>query len=244
MRQWMKTHGQQYKPLILTEFSSLLYSIPNATNILRDEYGELFTRERIQVFMNETINYMSTAADPNLGYPYDQDKLVQQWLWFSMYSRVVGSGSNLLNDDQDALRTMGQDFQQIIASQPYKPNLMVGRTYAQVGPIAGGKADVQLSAEIFNNGSQAVSEAMTVRFYRDSALTQPIGDPVQLSADLSGCARFNLTASVTWANRSPGVHRYWVKVEAVSNETNSSDNVGQGSFVIDRDPILIPIAFK
>lgn len=45
MRQWMKDHGQQDKPLLLTEFSVLYPYIqdPGGTCFVQDEYGQCFT---------------------------------------------------------------------------------------------------------------------------------------------------------------------------------------------------------
>ena len=47
-----------------------------------DEYGVGFPPSRVIAFMNPLFNYLETAQDPNLGYPADNNRLVQQWLWF------------------------------------------------------------------------------------------------------------------------------------------------------------------
>jgi hypothetical protein len=92
----MKEHGQQNKPLILSEYSLLYpfedYDDPiNPTQCyLQDEFGKCFTAARVSSFMTRTFQYLETATDPNLGYPLDNYRLVQQWLWFSMYYEGAG----------------------------------------------------------------------------------------------------------------------------------------------------------
>ncbi|MDX1665197.1 MAG: hypothetical protein R3272_15500, partial [Candidatus Promineifilaceae bacterium] len=102
MRRWMKERGEQDKPLILTEFS-ILYPYKEETDpdydpetcpdcfSLQDEYGEVFSRTRVLEYMNQTLNFLETATDPELGYPEDNYRLVQQWNWFSVYSVTPGS---------------------------------------------------------------------------------------------------------------------------------------------------------
>ncbi len=114
MRDWMKRHGQQNKPLILSEYS-ILYP-----TWLLDEYGNYFTTERVARFMTETLAYLESAADPNLGYPQDEYRLVQQVLWFSInVSRnSAGSSSNLVDDSLTNLTELGRLYKQEIASRP------------------------------------------------------------------------------------------------------------------------------
>jgi len=79
MRQWMKAHGQQNKPLIISEYG-----------ILQPEY-EGFTRDRINDFMTATFNYLLHAKDTSLGLPEDEYRLVQRWAWFSL-NTPLGTG--------------------------------------------------------------------------------------------------------------------------------------------------------
>ena len=74
VRTWMKDHGQQDKPLILSEYG-----------VLQPEY-EGFTVDRINEFMNRTFTYLLYAADTGLGMPADSYHLVQRWAWFSLNS--------------------------------------------------------------------------------------------------------------------------------------------------------------
>ncbi|MBK7180121.1 MAG: hypothetical protein IPH82_23545 [Chloroflexi bacterium] len=84
MRTWMKAHGQQNKPLILSEYSLLWpYEIDPEGCFLQDERGNCFTPARVSTFMRNTFDYLEGLKDPNLGYALDNNRLVQQWMWFS-----------------------------------------------------------------------------------------------------------------------------------------------------------------
>lgn len=43
-----------------------------------------FPPERVIRFLTATFDCFLTAADPELGYPDDNYRLVQRWCWFSL----------------------------------------------------------------------------------------------------------------------------------------------------------------
>ena len=43
-----------------------------------------FSDERVRRFMYATFDWLLSARDPELGYPRDDQRLVQRWAWFSM----------------------------------------------------------------------------------------------------------------------------------------------------------------
>jgi hypothetical protein len=71
-REWMKENGEQDKPLIISEYSVL--------------YGESYDYDypRVREYLYATLDYMTTATDPSLGYPDDDYRLVQRWAWYSL----------------------------------------------------------------------------------------------------------------------------------------------------------------
>lgn len=75
-RQWMKDHGQQEKPFIVTEFGVLyknwMLGVPDNDSQTTID------------FMLETFDYLLNTADCSLGYTADGCRLVQRWVWFSM----------------------------------------------------------------------------------------------------------------------------------------------------------------
>ncbi|MEZ4643228.1 MAG: CARDB domain-containing protein [Chloroflexota bacterium] len=245
MRTWMKEHGQQNKPLILTEYSILYpYEEDGGSCFLQDEHGNCFTEERVHQFMVDTFNFMETAVDPNLGYPLDNNKLIQQWMWFAVYTPYqTGSASQLFDENLVNLTTLGQQFQTSANASATPPNLLIERVNTPViFTGGGGTGSATLSVNIRNNGNTDVTVPFTVRFYANSALTQEIGSVV-VNPTVRGCTNGVHTASVNWDNLTPGPHSYWVKIDSGNavSETNEGDNIGQGIVLVDPQQVLLPI---
>ncbi|MCA9968620.1 MAG: hypothetical protein KC425_00310 [Anaerolineales bacterium] len=251
MRTWMKAHGQQNKPLILSEYSLLFpYEDDGGTCFLADENGTCFTPDRVQAFMVDSFDYLESASDPGLGYPLDDYRLVQQWMWFSMYTLGgAGSASQLLNAivepgsvQYTGLSNLGQQFQVSAAASDTPPNLVIEQVESNVGYTGiGGTASVSLTVRIRNNGNTHVFDPFTVTFYRDAVQTQPIGS-VTVDPVIYGCASGVYKATVTWDNLAPGAHRFYVWVDSGNGiaETAESDNTGQGMVIIDPYQALLP----
>jgi len=92
-RQWMKAKGFQDKPLIISEYGVLMPS----TYVAPD--GQEGTGDHLVItFMRESFDFLLNKKDPDLGYPEDEDRLVQQWLWYSLNSPpndpATGKGFN------------------------------------------------------------------------------------------------------------------------------------------------------
>ena len=85
-RTWMRDRGQRDKPLLITEYGVLMPV----------EYG--FTAERVNAYMDATFDYLLTARNADLGYPADENRLVQRWMWYSLNDRPwdpnTGEGFN------------------------------------------------------------------------------------------------------------------------------------------------------
>jgi hypothetical protein len=72
LRRWMAQRGYQDRPLIISEYGILMPA----------DYG--FPPERVAAFMIASFEYFLTAADPAMGYPLDDYRLVQAWCWYSL----------------------------------------------------------------------------------------------------------------------------------------------------------------
>jgi hypothetical protein len=108
-RQWMANRGQRHKPLINTEHGILM----------TEDLG--FPIERVQAFMVNSFNYfLNNLTDPTLGYPEDDNRLLQEWFWFALAveqfeGRAVQTG---LYDPRDphAIKPLGHDLRQLRAT--------------------------------------------------------------------------------------------------------------------------------
>ena len=245
MRQWMKNHGLQNKPLILSEFSLLYPYDGNTPCFLRDEFGGCFTPSRVADYMVETIAILEGEIDVALGYPQDDYRLVQQWLWFAMHDSTEDTPNALVDLHPTTgvptnLSTIGQVFRDEIESTDFDINLLP----ASVSNTAvSNTTSAVISAEIRNNGGLVTSNSFTVSFYSNAALTSLIGEVV-VPAELFGCAIEGQTVSVTWNGLIPDqVNKFWVKVDSGNAivESAESDNVATGIVIVDPDQIFLPM---
>jgi hypothetical protein len=250
MRTWMKQHGEQNKPLILSEYSQL-YPFTNyddpvnpTTCYLQDEYGKCFTQARVTSFLNRTSDYLESATDANLGYPLDGNRLVQQWLWYSVYTSGVGYVSNLVTSDLQALTQPGAAFTSIVASRPTYVNLVPRQVAAGAGvmPTPARPITATLQVDVINSGNAQLTTPFTVTAYADQALTQPIGSAA-VNQTISGCFQRTARVSVAWPNLSLGTHFFWFKVDSTGavNESAEGDNVIMGKLTIYPHGVLLPL---
>ena len=253
MRQWMKNHGEQQKPLILSEYS-ILYSFTNGDgSCWEDEFGNCFTHARVSTFMDNTFDYFNNHRDANLGYALDGNRLIQQWLWFSMHMVPGSNGSisNLLEPDLTTLTTVGHNFKQAVDNEPAVVNLIVEDVPDVVATfdqsIQAVTASANLSVDFRNNGNRAIEQPFTVTFYKDEARTIEIGSTI-VSSQVSGCVTNTYRASVTWTGLSAGQHRFWVTVDSgnVIDEgpPEQDDNVATGLVDVKSQGIYLPIVMR
>ena len=256
MRQWMANKNLQSKPLVISELGILWYYQQQADGSCtqKDEDGKCYDRARTLAFMKEMNTYLETKTDAAIGNPNDNNKLVQQWLWFSMYegpynSTYLSNSSNLLENQfwtktpgaAASYSPIGVEFKNAAATSATSLNLAV--TDVSYTRAAGSK-NVQLKATIYNNGNAAISNPVTVTFYSDSAMTKEIGKTT-MTAPLAGCARNSYQASINWTVPATSLTAaVWVKVSSAATETVQTDNVKSISVSTADHQILLPIIVR
>jgi hypothetical protein len=266
-RTWMAQH----KPLILSEFSILYpfldYDDPVNPTVcfLQDELGNCFTPDRVNDYMDATFAFLETATDKVIGYPQDNYRLVQQWLWFSMGVALdyPGGSSNLLKDDLvvpdpyhsytpgslEAFTKMGLRYREEVLGQVGYVNLKAGRAVPAIAPTLSpsNTATVTLQVEFYNNGNNTITEPFQVTFYKDIHQTQEIGT-VTVEPELTGCARRTYTASLVWENVPASHRRYWVRVNSAGvngiDEGTYEDNVARGTIIAGGSRKFLPVLTK
>jgi hypothetical protein len=75
-REWMKSQGEQNKPLWITEYGSLFPSTGESYLYVSDQDAV--------AFMEKSFDFTLGTTDRNLGYPGDNYRLVQHLLWYSL----------------------------------------------------------------------------------------------------------------------------------------------------------------
>jgi hypothetical protein len=261
MRRWMNERGQRNKPLVLSEFGiNLPYHYdgictdlvcpanpPDTYGCYCDTYGRTLHPERVAEYLRKTMAYLMNTKHASLGYPADENRLVQQWLWFSAETAGPGNASNLVvsTGSSYALSPQGRAFRDYVTSIPLHVNLLPTVAWAPSRSSLDGMSPVTatLKAEIRNNGNRALNKPVVVSFYANAAQTDLIGTAsVQ---GLGGCARTSVTVQVEWPNRVTGAHRFWVVVDdSQIPGSNPHDNVLQGVFIANPIQVYLPLAAR
>jgi hypothetical protein len=277
MREWMADHGQRDKPLLLTEFGILkpfhypdeghpdsdgicsvttCPSPPNEPDCFCDESNRTFNPSRVSVYLTSTLEYLRTAADATIGFPADEDRLVQQALWYRLATPEVaelGHASNLADpaqaepDGEWALTVVGQNWQDYARDIAPTVNLTATAVPSSTGYlVSGADAVVTLRAGAINNGNVAVTGTVSVTFYADSGLTMPLGSATL--PELPGCARREVLISFRtgWPGATAGTHPYWFRLNSPVSITESrdDDNIGSGTVHISGNSVMLPMALR
>ncbi|MCA9934196.1 MAG: hypothetical protein KC415_09745 [Anaerolineales bacterium] len=278
MRQWMKEKGQQQKPLIISEFSILWLYVDSTgdgqPDYLRDEYGLLFTPQRVASFMQQAFDYLENTKDPNLGYALDDNRLVQQWMWYALHApwrdldddgvrdygnweaAPSGNSSDLywpINPpgDMTLQRTLiGDTFRNHVSAIAPTQNLVIDRvdSLAYARPVTVPTTITATLQVLFRNvGNTAVSTPFAVSFYdQNDAL---IGS-VDMTDLVGGCGVYPYTVSLDWPidinDMNSQVIPFTVRVDSggVISEVSEADNVAEGFVIINANNLFLPTVHK
>ncbi len=100
-RRWMSENGYRDRPLSVTEFGILL---PN-------DYG--FPPEVVAQYMRDTYTIMLNEQDAQIGYPSDDNRLVQSMFWFIFHYDQYPTGA-IWDIENGKLTPLGEELQSFI----------------------------------------------------------------------------------------------------------------------------------
>lgn len=238
-RQWMAAHGQREKPLYITEYGVLL------PEWVEDEDGNTLSQTRVGNFMQAGFDTMRNDTDAQIGYPYDNDRLVQKWAWFSVDGGIDAWGGSLFDTNTGAIRELGQVYQnytaQITPTATIYPAKTTATQLSQSGTGSFLMADFLLTADIANSGNISSSQPITITFFEgdETNVGTQIGVSQTITNSISGCGNYE-TVGVTWTNVSTGVHPYFVQVENTTHQTRTLT----GMALVPTHFIYLPMVFR
>lgn len=223
MRTWMAEHGERNKPLINTEYG-VLYRSLNGVSI---------TTQQVQNYLTGSFDYLLSQKDNVIGYPADENRLVQHWVWYSL-NDAYWNGT-LFNPTTFALTSYGTTWKSYVSSAAHplasipQQNLLATNLRATpLSALPGEDVTVTLRADIANSGNSATEtgDAISVSFwngYPGEAGSVKIGSAVILE-DIPGCGSYT-TVEMNWPGRSTGTYNWYVKIEPITGEINEADNI-------------------
>lgn len=237
-REWLADHGYRGDPLYLTEYGIL----PPADYV--DENGEDFGPERVNAFMDETYQYLLTAADPYYGNPNDGYRLVQKWSWYSTsFMEYNGALFDPITYQRTAIGDFFASFTDGIDDEvdfyPHQIGAVPPTPFSQGEPVT-----LTLRATVANSGNLVESATATVRFYD----AHPDQGGVQIGSDqvvnLTGCGDHQ-QVSVPWTNIPPGVHDVYVEVtSSAETATVTDNNIGSGRVLVGTHRTVLPVTAR
>lgn len=237
-RQWMQDRGDRDKELVVSEYGILL----------PDWLG--FDESRVQAFMRNTFEYFMTAADLELGYPADGNRLVQRWAWYSLNDkRFEGetSHSHLFDPDTKEITPLGIDFENYVTPlcTPYPDLVPESITFSPSQPLAldGQPITVTVTATVRNAGNDTEPATnVPLRFWVGDP-GHPIGEEQTIAAL---AARSLDSVSVEWQGVSSGLYTVGVTVDAgaVIAESDESNNQLSRSLLVTGHAVFLPLVIK
>jgi len=235
-RQWMRDRGYRDTPLLITEYGTLL-PYYNPDELYYDSEGDPFDEARARDFMYSTFDFLLTATDPDVGHPADENRLVQQWLWYSLDDTTYGGA--LFDRFSLSPMQLGIDFTAAIS-----PTVdLFAADVGQVWPVPyspTSSVTITLRARVSNVGNVAITRPVTVRFLDGEG--HQIGSDQVINETIPGCAEVR-EATVIWPDLAPGVHvvRAVVDPEGEVSELNEDNNEVYGVVLVAENRAFAPL---
>jgi hypothetical protein len=212
-----------------------------------DKPGYDFDAARVRTFMLRTFDYFSTAADPELGFPADGNRLVQRWAWYSLNDRLFEghpSRSHLFEPDDKQITVLGRAFADYTSSRscsPYLDLVAAALTVEHSAPWAvdGRPVDATLKATIRNAGNTD-AQYISVRFWA----TEPPGTILGEQTIHVLPARSYTVVTADWIGVPAGVRTVGVTVDPLDAiaETDETNNQQAQQLLAATQGIFLPIA--
>lgn len=245
-RAWLAARGYRNTPLYITEFGTLFPYPPYTVDAggpytWTDELNQPIIETRTSAFMTKTFNTLLNLTDANIGFPADNNRLVQRWMWYSFDDKAYGG---LLFDPVTGnRRPIGDDFAAYTRAISPSVDLLAVSLATPAVPIgAGGTASATLRATVSNIGNISVSQPITVSFYAGLPPSGTLFASTAVTLPLAGCAA-TLDVTALWPNLSAGVHPFYADLDGsnIIAETDESNNQIMGKVFVATYQLRIPL---
>ena len=243
-RVWMSDRGYHDVPLYITEYGELFPyppDTPGGDTYYYDENGVPITEQRVAEFMTGTFDVLLGLIDPALGYPTDDNRLVQRWLWYSLDS--ISLGGALYDPFTHERRLLGSVFASYTQAISPSVDLLAVRVWADPAALddIGQPQTTTLRARISNVGNVSITSPITVAYYAGMPPTGTLIGSRRITSALSGCGGV-AEVNVTWSISGAGAHPMVVVVDPgdVIVEASNGNNTASGFALIATQHVYLP----
>lgn len=247
-RQWMADHGQRDKPLYITEYGVLW------PEDYMDEDGNLFDQTRVSNFMQLSFDVMRNTKDTTLGYPYDDNRLVQRWAWYSLDGYPItgydAMGGSMFNAATGDIRLLGEGYQNYTQSISPTAVLSLVKTKTQLISSTGSGSlmlsSFLLTGEVANAGNITSSYPITVTFIMGTPENPQaqIGGAQVITQPIAGCGKEYVSVSTSWNNIPPGANPYFVQMVYDTGTTGLYTRTVTGIALVPTHYVYLPVVLK
>jgi hypothetical protein len=229
-RMWMATNGYRNAPLFVSEYGVLMPPV----------FG--FPPAKVNEYMRDTFAYMLTTQDDALGYPADENRLVQRFAWFSTFDPdfngflYEGTDANNPMNPPFVLSAMGKQFRDIAAEISASSDLALHTLQVAESPR-------RLIATIGNSGNRLAKTRAILRFYTGPSLAQSTQIGEDLTVEVAGCGEMS-ELSVVWEGaeaEQPTRYQIWAQISQPDfPDANVENNTLSNGVLVNGQPLFLP----
>ena len=230
-RTWMAANGYRNAPLYVTEYGVLMPPV----------FG--FPPNVVNRYMRETFDYMLTTTDESIGYPADENRLVQRFAWFSTFDPDFNGHLYQSTDANNpmtppfVLSSIGQQFRDIAAQQEESSDLALLSLEIAESPR-------RVVATIGNSGNRLAPTQAILRFYVGQTLSTAVQIGEDLAITAAGCGTTQ-KFSVPWAESEgadPTSYRIWATISQANFPDATAENDTASQVVlVNGSPFFLPL---
>jgi len=227
-RQWMAAHGYRDRPLIVSEYGILLSKY----------HG--YDYRRVRNFMIASFDFMLSATDAATGYPQDENRLVQEFAWFSLnyyefdIQTSIGLNGNLFDHASHQITPLGLDYERYIKKLT-SPTIDLTLQQLQGAPSqVDVHTPISFTATFVNQGG-APAQEVAVRFWNGN----PFGGGTLLGVTplLAEVVPHCLTpeqATFVWTPTQAGIYTIFAELTAanLAMESEPANNYAYLTFAV------------
>jgi hypothetical protein len=234
-RAWMHARGYRNVPLYVTEYGVLMPPV----------FG--FPPAVVNDYMQASFAYMLAQRDPQLGYPADDNRLVQRFAWFSTVDPEFNGHLYQSTSGTDpmappfVLSPMGAAYRDYTAAQPEESDLVLVKLELLSG------SPMQLAATVGNSGNRLTATQATVRFFVGETLQKRVQIGQAQRIALAGCGA-TVQLKVPWPEgealhegTGPRLRLIWAEVDGADfPDLDLANNQLVQAILLNPHRLLIP----